>query len=699
MSDVVTQSISESLLAFEHPNHSQETSDASVSVQTEEVDVSEQADEAASLYVTETDTPEIAEPMKMDHAVAEPVAAEPVRQNADTPEVVEPSGFRKLDLSEEVQLAIEDSGYSQPTEIQAQIIPHVLDGRDVIAQSQTGTGKTAAFALPVLSRIKSGLRKPQVLVLAPTRELAMQVAASFSTYGRQIPNFSVAAVYGGQGYDSQLRLLKRGVPVIVGTPGRVIDHIKRGTMDLSELDCLVLDEADEMLNMGFLEDVKFVLEQTPKTRQVALFSATLPAPIRKIAQQYLNDPVHITVKQKTMTASAIRQRAVIVQQRDKLEVLARFLEAEETDGVIVFTKTREATVTVADYLSSEGFSSVALNGDMAQNVRERTIAQLKSGKLDVLVATDVAARGLDVSRISHVFNYDLPQDTESYVHRIGRTGRAGRNGEAIVMVSGSQRYKLRQIERVTKQSIEVIPPPTAEQINTARVARFKQQISETIDSQDLSMFAQIITDYASESEQPLEKIAAALAVLSQKGRRFFVEDRPQRNGSHRFAEQDDRGRRDRSDSFEQRDNRFSNDRNQRPQRGDRRPNTVQGGLDRYRIEVGHDDGVKPGNIVGAIANEAGIEGQYIGPINIYDSYSTIDLPEGMPREIHETLQDVRVAGKALRLRRASASDTQSGNGFRKGGPRKGGKPGFNKRFSGKAKTHGKPKFGGRRHDR
>lgn len=645
---------------------------------------------------------QVAKPVAAERpATAEP--AKPVQETKPapapqpTPEVVATnavedapeSGFRKLALREEVQQAIEASGYTTPTDIQAQIIPHVLEGRDVLAQSQTGTGKTAAFALPILSKIDVAANKPQVLVLAPTRELAMQVADSFTTYGKQIPRLDVAAVYGGQGYDTQLRQLRRGVPIVVGTPGRVIDHIKRRTLDLSELECLVLDEADEMLNMGFLEDVKFVLEQTPAERQVALFSATLPGPIQKIAQQYLNDPVRITIKRKTMTADAIRQRAVFAAHRDKLDVLSRFLDVEETDGVIIFTKTREATVTVAEHLVREGFKAVALNGDMPQNVRERTISQLKASRLDILVATDVAARGLDVSRISHVFNFDVPQDTESYIHRIGRTGRAGRKGEAIILLSNSQRFKLKQIERLTKQPIQVVAAPTADDINAARVVRFKQKITEVIDGKDLTQFTEMLKEYATESGKSMEEIAAAMAEIGQNGRPFFIQERQRRNQKEdRFSrDRDDRGQR----SGRERDDRFGNDRDERPSRQPRRAGRVEAGMDRYRIEVGHDDGVKPGNIVGAVANEGGIEGEFIGPINIFGHYSTIDLPEGMPREVFEILQQVRVAGKQLRIRRASEADNHGESGGHGGGG--GGrnfKPRGPKRFGGK----GKPRSGG-----
>jgi ATP-dependent RNA helicase DeaD len=627
-----------------------------------------------------------------------------------------PETFLDLPLIDEVHQAILSSGYDKPTEVQLQIIPHMLAGRDVLAQSQTGTGKTAAFALPILSRIDTNSRQPQVLVLAPTRELAIQVAKSFTTYGNCLPNLNVLAIYGGQDYEVQFRQLRRGVQVVVGTPGRVIDHINRGTLDLSGIECLVLDEADEMLNMGFLEDVQFVLDKTPEQRQIALFSATLPDAIRSIAQRYLNDPVRITIKNKTMTADTIRQRALFVSPRDKVDVLTRILEVEETDGVIVFTKTREATVTVAEQLCREGLSAVALNGDMPQRTRERTIEQLKSGHLDILVATDVAARGLDVSRVSHVFNYDLPHDSESYVHRVGRTGRAGRKGEAIIFLTNMQRGKLRTIERVTKQRIEIVDPPTTDDINAVRIQRFHQRIADTITAQDLSLYTQLIGDFAKQSDQPIEVIAAALAEIAQQGRPFLLAKRgkKQRNRDDRS---DDR-RDDRRDSGRDRDDRGGRGRNEsgnreryeaaphgqergartdraprteRGQRTERAPRTESGqrtereprsqaerssnshdrgdrksnrrfgppeaGMNRYRIEVGKQDGVGPGNIVGAIANEAGIDGQSIGPIRIHDTFSTIDLPDRLPRDVHQLLQNTWVGGKQLRLRLASeASD-------------------------------------------
>ena len=571
-------------------------------------------------------------------------------ETTEPTEITEPkeqqrSSFYDLPLLPEVQNAASKAGYETPSAIQLEIIPHMIEGRDVLAQSQTGTGKTAAFAMPILSRIEIRRGKPQVLVLTPTRELAIQVSESFEKYAICQPGFEVATIYGGQGYDVQLRKLRKGVQVVVGTPGRVIDHIKRGTLDLSGIQCLVLDEGDEMLNMGFLEDVQFVLDQMPKERQIALFSATLPQPIREIAKQYLNDPVKITIKSRTMTADSIRQRALFISPRDKLETLKRILEAEDTDGVIVFTKTKESTVVVAEKLARSGLLAVALNGDMPQRARERTIERLKAGHLNILVATDVAARGLDVTRVSHVFNYDLPHDSQAYIHRIGRTGRAGRKGEAIIFLTGSQRGKLRMIERATRQSIEVVEPPSADVINETRIKRFSKQIADTIANDkaafEMTLFKEMLVKFAEESGHPLEVIAAALAHIGQNGRPFKMRDLPKRGDqfNDRYEKRDHQGQVNGSRHGE----------GKKKGRPDRKSGPPADGMIRYRIQVGWRDGVKPGNIVGAIANEAGIDGQYIGPIDINHGYSTIDLPEGMPGEIFRTLQRTRVAGQQLKI--------------------------------------------------
>lgn len=540
--------------------------------------------------------------------------------------------FADLPLSHEVQLAVQMAGYVQPTPIQAKIIPHMIEGRDILAQSQTGTGKTAAFALPILSKIENAPTKtPQVLVLAPTRELATQVAKSFETYGSCLPKLRIAAVYGGADYESQLRALKRGVHIVVGTPGRVIDHIKRGTLKLDSIRSLVLDEADEMLNMGFIEDVEFILQQCPAERQTTLFSATLPPPIREIAKRHLNDETSIRIKKKTLTAESIEQRCIFLHEDEKLELLTRLIEMEETDGVIVFTKTKDSTVNVADHLLQLGLNAAALNGDLPQARRQRTVDQLKSGRLDILVATDVAARGLDVQRISHVFNYDLPHDGESYVHRIGRTGRAGKKGVAYIFLTHRQRSKLRLIEKVTKQPIQVLEQPTAREINIARVAKFKSKILEVSDSEDLSVYNNILTALVNESGKSFEQVAAALAHLSQNGQPLLVKDQPKKKRFERNGHSGD----------------FKDG---RKPRGKRMPKRLEPGMRRYRIEVGYADGTKPGNIVGAIANEAGISGRQIGSIDIRDHFSTVDLPESLPAEALTALESAWVSSKQLKIR-------------------------------------------------
>lgn len=561
--------------------------------------------------------------------------------------------FRDLPLSDEVQLAVQMTGYLTPTPIQAEILPHILEGKDVLAQSQTGTGKTAAFALPILSKLDLSVRGPQVLVLAPTRELATQVAKSFETYGACMPKLSVAAIYGGADYEPQLRLLKRGAHIVVGTPGRVLDHIRRGTLKLEGIRCLVLDEADEMLNMGFIEDVEFVLNATPAEKQIALFSATLPGPIRKIADQHLKDPESITIKRKTLTADNIQQRCVFVDEREKLELLSRLIELEETDGVIVFTKTKDSTLYVAEHLVTLGLKAAALNGDLPQARRQRTVDQLKSGQLDIIVATDVAARGLDVQRISHVFNFDLPHDGESYVHRIGRTGRAGRAGVAVIFLTHRQRGKLRLIEKVTKKMIEVIEPPTSAEISNARISRFKTQITKTLASDELGLFEKVISDYVKESGQPVEKVAAALAHLAQGGRALLVKEMPRKprervdRGRDGFGSKGDFGARGDRARGRDRDDRGGASDGRRPRKAVGPP---ESGMQRYWIGVGHSDGVRPNNIVGAIANEAGISGRDMGPINIRDEFSTIDLPAGLTSDVLSTLEKTWVSGKQLRIR-------------------------------------------------
>jgi len=551
--------------------------------------------------------------------------------------------FHDLALTEPVLKAIESAGYETPSPIQAQIIPFMLDGRDVLGQAQTGTGKTAAFALPILSNIDLSQKDPQVLVLAPTRELAIQVAEAFQGYASKLKGFHVLPIYGGQDYSIQLRQLRRGAHVVVGTPGRVMDHMRKGTLKLNNLKTLVLDEADEMLRMGFIDDVEWILDQIPEQRQIALFSATMPSIIRKIAQKHLNNPEQITIKVKTQTADNIRQRYWMVSGTHKLDALTRILEAEEFDGMIIFVRTKTATIELAEKLEARGHSTAAINGDMSQQLRERSINNLKNGKLDILIATDVAARGLDVNRITHVVNYDIPYDTESYIHRIGRTGRAGRTGDAILFVSPRERRLLGNIERATKKKVEEMQLPSTEYINNARISRFKQRITDTLAADELSFYTQLIEQYQSEHDIPAHDIAAALAKMAQGDTPLLIKDLPKRST-----------RRDRDRTDNKQPARGRGERGERGERGDRKPSRNRERnsdikMDLYRIEVGNSHGVKPGNIVGAIANETGIDGDHIARIKIEENYSTVELPAGMPKELFQELKKVRVVGQQLNI--------------------------------------------------
>jgi ATP-dependent RNA helicase DeaD len=588
------------------------------------------------------------------------------------------AGFAALALRPEVLQALVDVGYESPSPIQAATIPPLLAGRDVLGQAQTGTGKTAAFALPILSRIEAKPGKPQALVLAPTRELAIQVAEAFQRYATHIPGFQVLPIYGGQSYGPQLHALRRGVHVVVGTPGRVIDHMDKNTLDLSELKYLVLDEADEMLRMGFIDDVEKVLQATPPQRQVALFSATMPAPIRKIAQRHLKEPVEVTIKSSAATTPNIRQRYWFVGGMHKLDALTRILEAEPFDAMIIFTRTKQATEELAEKLTARGLAAAAINGDIAQPQRERVIQQLKDGKLDILVATDVAARGLDVERISHVFNYDIPYDTESYVHRIGRTGRAGRSGEAILFVTPREKGMLRAIERATRQPIEEMKLPTVEAVNDVRIARFKQRIADTLAQDDLGPFQQLIEQFEQEQNVPAIEIAAALARMAQGDRPLLLTPPPKRE----YAPRENAPREMRERDGERRPPHERKPREARegaPRSFEGRPSrphtAPEPGKRTYRIEVGHEHGVKPGNIIGAIANEAGLESQFIGRLSIRDDYSLIDLPEGMPKEVFEHLKKVWVSQQQLRIAEWDGSETGGGEGAppaRKPAPHPGG---------------------------
>ena len=573
--------------------------------------------------------------------------------------------FSDFDLAATILRAVEELGYETPSPIQANSIPPLLAGKDVLGMAQTGTGKTGAFALPLLSRIDINLRAPQLLVLAPTRELAIQVAEAMQAYARYMPDFHVLPVYGGQAMEPQLRGLKRGVHVVVGTPGRIQDHIKRGTLKLNQIQAVVLDEADEMLRMGFIDDVDEILSKTPANRQVALFSATMPDQIRRIAQRHLRNPTEIAIKSSTSTVKAINQRYWAVSGMHKLDALTRILEVEDFDAVIIFVRTKVATTELAEKLEARGYAASPLNGDMNQAMREKAIDRLKRGSLDIIIATDVAARGIDVARISHVVNYDIPLDTESYVHRIGRTGRAGRSGEAILFVAPREKRMLGAIERATGQLIAPMRLPSQSDIADKRSAAFKNQISEAMESQDLAFFETLIEEYQSEHDVGLSEIAAALAYLAQKDRPLLPAEIKE-STQVGFGDRPDRG-----------DNR--RDEPRRPRQNDDIPRV------KYRIEIGHEHGVQPKNIVGALANEAGIDSKYIGAIRIFDAHSTVDLPEGMPNEVFNQLKHLHVLGIPLDISEAGPGDSEGERGGhrRPSGPRKFGPRGGNDSFGGK----------------
>lgn len=600
---------------------------------------------------------------------AEETAAETTAETtADAPaEKAEEAGVRFTDLGLDARVlaALEEVGYEKPSPIQEQTIPLLLEGRDVVGLAQTGTGKTAAFALPALSRmaeladINGVSRDTQVLVLAPTRELALQVAEAFSSYATHMEDFTVLPIYGGSPYGPQLAGLRRGAQVVVGTPGRVIDHLEKGSLDLSNLQYLVLDEADEMLRMGFAEDVEKILEGTPDSKQVALFSATMPNSIRKIAQQYLTDPVEIRVKAKTTTSANISQRYMQVMHSHKLDAMTRVLEVENYDGIIVFVRTKKETEEVADKLKARGFAAAAINGDIPQQLRERTVDALRDGRIDILVATDVAARGLDVERISLVVNYDIPHDTESYVHRIGRTGRAGREGAAILFVTPREKYMLRQIEKATRQKVEPMHMPTAEAVNETRKQRFAQQITETIESEDLSFFRQIIEDYENEHDTTAEDIAAALAVIAQQGRPFFLDE---------------------SEDIARNSRPFSDDDSDRGGRKGKRVHNDEGMVN-YKLNVGRSSRVTAGAIVGALANEGGIKGSQIGSIDIRQHFTIVGLPQDLPRDFFDRLRDTKIAGEFINIRKDNGPKG-GGRGFG-GGRREGGYRDFDRREGGR----------------
>jgi len=558
--------------------------------------------------------------------------------------------FRDLNLPTELLKALDEVGYETPSPIQAKTIPLLMAGTDVLGNAPTGTGKTAAFGLPLLSRVDVTDNHVQLMVLTPTRELAIQVAEALQRYASHMKGFHVLPIYGGQEYSGQIRQLKRGVHVIVGTPGRIMDHIRKRTLDLSGLRALVLDEADEMLRMGFLDDVEWILEQMPKERQMALFSATMPKEVKRISQKYLRDPEVVEIKSLTATAETITQRYWLVSNAHKLDALTRILEVEPFDAMLIFVRTKLATTELAQRLEARGYSASALNGDMVQKSREDMIKRLKNGSLDILVATDVAARGLDVDRISHVVNYDIPYDTEAYIHRIGRTGRAGRRGEAILFVAPRETRMLSAIERATRQKIEQLELPSTEMVNNKRIAAFKQTITDTLGAGQLDYLRTVMEQYQQEHDIPALEIAAALAKMAIGDRDLLITDKP----THTRPERDDKpDSRARPNDRPGRTARSSEARPPRRARDSKPPE----GLERFRIEVGHQHEVKPGNIVGAIANEAGLDAAHIGHIDIHDEFSYVDLPSGMPADIFHDLKKVRVCGHAMKITRTNEDST------------------------------------------
>ena len=647
--------------------------------------------------------------------------------------------FAELDLPQFLQDTLSKVGYEKPSPIQQATIPVLLQGKDVVGMAQTGTGKTAAFALPILAKIDLTQARTQALVLCPTRELAIQVAEAFQTYAAGMRGFHVLPIYGGQEMGRQLTGLRRGAHVVVGTPGRLLDHLNRKTIDLSQLNTLVLDEADEMLRMGFIDDVEAILENTPKTRQVALFSATMPAPIRSVAEKYLNDPQEIRIQSAISTNEDIEQFYWLVQGTSKLDALTRILEVEDFDAMLIFVRTKTSTVDLAEKLSARGFAASPLNGDMNQAIRTRTVEQLKNGQLDILVATDVAARGLDVDRLSHVMNYDIPYDDEAYVHRIGRTGRAGRSGKAILFVAPRERRLLQSIEKTTRKKITQMELTNRGELIEKRSNAFKEGIADTIRDGKLDFFHKLVSDLVREHECTPEHVAAAMAYLLQKDRPLepatggdmprsdregfsYGEPRGRSESTPRRPREESAPRAERSASstaprsFEERaqapraeraprpaaapvDDEFEDDLRppkrsnaervpadtlfeqilaeevpdfeERPRRAPReereprehvqRHNPAEDGkarplrdypdisMERFRIHVGHKDGVTPREVLGAIANEAEIEGRYIGHIRIYDDYSTVDLPSGMPKEVMQILQKTHVCRKPLMI--------------------------------------------------
>ena len=592
---------------------------------------------------------------------------------ADGPESVgDEQTFADFGLDDRLVRAVRDLGYEHPSPIQSATIPPLLEGRDVVGLAQTGTGKTAAFALPILSQLDPKQKTPQALVLAPTRELALQVCEAFESYSAKMPGVRVLPVYGGQGYGVQLSALRRGVHVVVGTPGRIMDHLEKGTLDLSELRFLVLDEADEMLKMGFAEDVETILADTPADKHVALFSATMPSQIRRISKKYLDDPVEVIVKASKQTTPNITQRYLMVSYPQKVDALTRILEVENFEGMIVFVRTKNETETLAEKLRARGFSAMAINGDIVQAQRERTIGQLRSGKLDILVATDVAARGLDVERISHVVNYDIPTDTESYTHRIGRTGRAGRSGDAISFVTPRERHLLRSIEKANKNTLTQMHLPSVDDVNATRLSRFDDDITEALSSEKVDFFRDVVAHYVDEYNVPEVDVAAALAVVLRGDQPLLLEPEPERP---RFQDRDrtDRGpRTDRGDRGPRREEGNRSDggskgwqRDERPGRpSDSRRGRSDVSYSTYRIEVGKRQRVEPRQIVGAIANEGGLGREDFGHIDIRMDYSLVELPAQLPPGAWDKLRSTRISGQLIELTEAGGSDRKNNRSSR-----------------------------------
>lgn len=553
---------------------------------------------------------------------------------------IKQAGFHEMNLSPDVFAVLQTVGYETPTPIQTLTIPHMIECKDLLGQARTGTGKTAAFALPLLSRINLENKRPQVLVVTPTRELAIQVAQSFNDYGAKMKGLNVLAVYGGQSYSVQLNQLKRGAHVIVGTPGRLMDHMRRKTLCLADLTGLVLDEADEMLQMGFIDDVEWILSQIPQPTQIALFSATMPAPIQKIAGKYLKDPEKVIIRQESDVTNTIHQKFLMVKNINKSDALVRILEASSHDGVIVFTRTRNDTMTLTKILEEKGFKTEALNGEIAQAARERTVNRLKNGSIDILVATDVAARGLDVDRISHVINYDVPSKIDPYIHRIGRTGRAGRTGEAILFVQPKEKWMLKQIEKATLRKIEEIALPSNRQINKKRMDDFKNKIYQTISTEDLCVFTDLVESTAKEQDISISQVAAALAKMLQGNTPFLPETTADKSAAKKKEPKAEKKAKTPVVPKQK----------QTPAR--LTPNKItptEKGMERYRIEVGHKHGLKPGDVVGAISNESGLESKFIGAINIDYDYSLVDLPFGMPKNIFNLLKMTWVKSQKMSI--------------------------------------------------